>query len=79
MFSLVAAPRLPVAVASFCGRARAQGLQVSGAGALEHRPSSCSAHAQLLPGMWDPPGSGIEPVSLALAGGFCTTEPPGNP
>ena len=79
MFSLVAAPRLPVAVASFCGRARAQGLQVSGAGALEHRPSSCSAHAQLLPGMWGPPGSGIEPVSLALAGGFCTTEPPGNP
>ena len=25
------------------------------------------------------PGSGIEPVSLALAGGFFTTEPPGKP
>ena len=27
--------------------------------------------------MWDIPGSGIEPLSLALAGGFFTTEPPG--
>ena len=27
--------------------------------------------------MWDLPGSGIEPVSSALAGGFSTTEPPG--
>jgi len=29
--------------------------------------------------MWDLPGSGIEPVSPALAGGFSTTEPPGKP
>ena len=29
--------------------------------------------------MWDLPGPGIEPVSLALAGGFFTTEPPGKP
>ena len=29
--------------------------------------------------MWDLPGSGTEPVSPALAGGFFTTEPPGNP
>ena len=27
--------------------------------------------------MWDLPGSGIEPVSPALAGGFLTTGPPG--
>ena len=27
--------------------------------------------------MWDPPRSGLEPVSLALAGGFLTTVPPG--
>ena len=27
--------------------------------------------------MWDRPGSGLEPVSPALAGGFLTTEPPG--
>ena len=26
--------------------------------------------------MWDLPGPGIEPVHPALAGGFCTTEPP---
>ena len=29
--------------------------------------------------MWDFPGPGIEPMSPALAGGFFTTEPPGNP
>ena len=27
--------------------------------------------------MWDHPGSGIEPMSPALAGGFFTNEPPG--
>ena len=29
--------------------------------------------------MWDLPGSGLEPVSVALAGGFLTTAPPGKP
>ena len=29
--------------------------------------------------MWDLPGPGFEPVSLALAGGFLTTEPRGKP
>ena len=29
--------------------------------------------------MWDLPRPGIERVSLALAGGFFTTEPPGKP
>ena len=33
----------------------------------------------MLCGMWDHPGSGIEPVSPTLAGGFLTTEPPGKP
>ena len=32
-----------------------------------------------LSGMWALPGSGIEPVSFALAGGFFTTQPPGKP
>ena len=27
--------------------------------------------------MWDPPGTGLEPVSPVLAGGFLTTAPPG--
>ena len=42
----------------------------------EHRLSSCGARALLLQGMWDLPGPGIESVSLALAGGLITTEPP---
>ena len=29
--------------------------------------------------MWDLPGSGIEPVSPGLTGGFFTTEPPEKP
>ena len=29
--------------------------------------------------MWDPLGPGLEPVSPALAGGFLTTAPPGEP
>ena len=43
------------------------------------RLSSCSSWAQLLRGMWDLPGPGLEPVSPALAGGFSTTAPPGKP
>ena len=42
-----------------------------------HGLSSCGTRASLLPGMWDLPGPGIEPMSPALAGGFLTTEPPG--
>ena len=35
---------------------------------------------QALPhSMWDLPGSGIQPMSPALAGGFFTTESPGKP
>ena len=45
--------------------------------ALGHRLKSCGAQAQLLYSIWDLPGSGIEPVSPALAGEFFTTEPPG--
>ena len=29
--------------------------------------------------MWDLPGPGLEPTSLALADGFLTTVPPGKP
>ena len=50
-----------------------------GSHALELRLSSCGARAQLSRGMWDLPGSGIEPMSPALTGGFFTTEPPGRP
>ena len=57
----------------------AHGLSSCGSRAPERRLSSCGARAQLLRGMWDLPGPGLEPVSPALAGGFLTTEPPGKP
>ena len=55
-----------------CCRARALGVGFSSCGswALERRLSSCGARAQLLHGMWDLPGPGIEPVSPAFAGRF---------
>ena len=44
-----------------------------------HRLSSCGAQDELLHRTWDFPGQRIEPVSLTLADGFFTTEPPGKP
>ena len=44
-----------------------------------NRLRSHGAQTSLLYCMWDLPGSGIEPMSPALAGGFFTTEPPGQP
>ena len=38
--------------------------------------SGCSTWAQLLCGIWDLPGPGIEVVSCALAGGLSATGPP---
>ena len=57
--------------------AAAQGLDSCGSQALEHRLNSCGAWARLLYGLWDLPGSGIEPVSAALLGRVFPTEPPG--
>ena len=72
-----------------CCRARALGVRASvvvarglsscGSQALECRPSSCGARAQLLRSMWDPPGPGLKPMSPALAGRLSTTAPPGKP
>ena len=42
-----------------------------------YRLSSCGTKAYLLQDMWDLPGSGIKPMSPALAGRFFTSEPPG--
>ena len=75
------------ALASHCGgfsccRAQTLGLpgfSSFGSQALEHRLSSCGARAQLLRGMWNPPGPGIEPMSPALAVELFITEPPGKP
>ena len=57
----------------------ARGLSSCGSRALEHSLNSCGMWASLLPGMWDLLGSGIKPVSPALADGFFTTEPVGKP
>ena len=71
VFSLVAEHGLHVVVA--CG------IRSSSSQALEYRLSSPDSQDLLLCGMWDLPGSGIEPVSPALTGRFFTTEPPGKP
>ena len=60
--SLVESTRLAVAVA--------HGLCSCGSQALEHRLNSCGARAWQLCGMGDLPGSGIELMSPALAGGL---------
>ena len=46
--------------------------------ALEHRLSSCGPWASLLRSTWSLPGSGIKPMSLALARGLLSTAPLGN-
>ena len=43
------------------------------------RVRSCVTEAPLFSDMWDPPRSGIKPVSPSLAGRFFTIEPPGKP
>lgn len=48
-----------------------------GSWTLEPRLSSCSAQALLLRGMWNLPGTGIEPVSSELTGRILSTVPPG--
>ena len=79
--SLVAALQLLLGVASLMAEHRAQGpgASVVVAPALSSTGSVVVAHRLLLHGMWDPPGSGLEPMSPALTGGFFTTEPPGRP
>ena len=62
---------------SSCGsRVLEHRLSSCGSRALEHRLSSCGAQTQLLRGMWDLPGPGLEPMSPASAGGLLTTVPP---
>ena len=74
------------AQASHCGgfsccrtQSRACGLSSWGSPALEHRLNRCRTHDKLLLSMWHLPGSGIEPMSPALAGRFFSTETPGKP
>ena len=55
------------------------GFSCCGTRVLEQRLSSCGARDQLLYGRWDLSGSGMDPVSAALAGKFFTTELSGEP
>ena len=50
----------------------ARGLSSCGSRIPEHRLNSCDTWAQLLCGIWDLPGPGIEHMSPALAGRFFT-------
>ena len=68
--------RLLIAVASLVA-CTAQALGVWASVVVARRLSSCGTRAQLLRGMWDLPRPGREPMSLAFAGGFLTTVPPG--
>ena len=45
--------------------------------ALQHGLGSCGIRAQCLCGMWNPPRSGIEPLSPALEGRLLSTVPAG--
>ena len=71
----VAVCGLLIAVVSLVLEHRFKGVWASAGVVHEHR--SCGAWAYLPHGMWDLPGPGIQPVSLALAGGFSATGPPG--
>ena len=73
--------RLPISalLLSWAQAPEPSGLSGCGAQAPEHRLSSCGPQALFLHGMWDLPGSGMEPVSPTLVGGLLTTEPPGKP
>ena len=59
-------------------------LTIAASLVVEHRLqtrrlNNCGSRAQLLRGMWDLPGPGLEPMFPALAGRFSTTVPPGKP
>ena len=79
----------PHSVVVLCGRGvRAALVRTTGSGARgpvvagpapEPRLGSRGTLAYLLHSVWELPRSAIEPMSPALADGFCTTKPPGNP
>ena len=73
-YSLVAVCRLLVAVTSLAAEHGLCGPRASVV--VGHGLSSCGS-SQLPFSMWNLAGSGIQPVSPALAGGFLTTGPPG--
>ena len=71
--------RLLTAVASSVASAGCRHVDLSSCSALalELEFSSGGTGALLLHGMWNLPGPGIKPLSLALAGGFLSAASPG--
>ena len=65
------------ALGSWASVAAARGLSSGTLQAVELGLSSCGSLAQLLCNMRNPPRPGTKPVSLAPAGGFFSTKPPG--
>ena len=63
----------------FCSRVQALGAQASIFAALGLQSTGCGAWSQLLPGMWDLLGPGVQLVSLARQGGFITIGLSGKP
>ena len=66
-YSLVAVHRFLITVAFLVAEHRLSGLQAS---------VVVACGIQLLQGIWNPLGPGIEPMSPALAGRFSSTIPP---
>ena len=73
--SLVA--QVEAALAFSVQASHCHGLSLQRVGCRVHGFSGCGARAWLFPSMWGLPGSGIKPVSPALAGRFLTTGSPG--
>ena len=88
-YSLVALCGLLIAVTSLVVGHGLQGawaslfaacrLSICGSRARAHRLNSCGTQVYWLRGIWDLPGSRVEPMSPAWASGFFTTEPSGKP
>ena len=55
------------------------GFSSCGTWALQFQLPGSRAQAELLQGLWDLRGPGMEPTSPASVGGFSTTETPGKP
>ena len=77
VYCLVPARGLLIAVASLAAELRLLGMGTSVV--ATSGLSSCHAQVSLPYGMWDLPGAGIKPMSLAFAGGFSSIGPPGEP
>ena len=84
IYSFLAVLGLPCCTRAFssCGGQRVgfslwQCLWLQSTGSRVLGLSSCDARSWLLPGIWNPPGPGIEPVCPALARRFLNSGPPG--